>query len=622
MKLYQTSLVALTVAGQGCLDKFGTCPSIISTCKNDPNMKQEACESLCSMCEKTCGRCVPDYGAPKPKVTASANDSAKAAVNISTMAPMVEIDEPTTQPMTTLDEHGFNPAQMREIQRPNSHDSFPCEKDQARYMQTGTGFNPMCDENGHYYPVQCETKTYSTSSQTYEECFCVDIWDGARTLGSNEIIFGSGADDKKMAMENKCAPPFGYLQEIENRKKTSEWNQNFESKSDKTVPPCTKKYNELEAANKIIAEKNTVYTSFGKIEDLPDCDDGGFYEALQCDTKTKYCWCSDRVGNEIKDTRKFIFNSRSSKPVCTSVYNSKFSPTSSPATGPCSKQVSVPGRPKLECDQSGFYKDVQKDSQGRRYCHDKNNGLRNTAYMVDFNVDEMEFYCMLKPTTTQTTTTEDPIMASARAKAMAERQKAQQLMMQQQLQQKLMTKMESKVQAIQDPIKKELMSQMMGISAQPAAPSGAQIITQYSVPSGLQTSGIQTQLISKYSQPSIQTFGSVGTSYKPSSYFPSSSYTGSSAGASAGASSNNYGAYVPSSSYTGSSSSASAGASANNYGAYVPGNSNTANAYADASATSSGGATSWSSASSSSQVVPSNSNTDWSNLFGMFGRKK
>ena len=190
---------------------------------------------------------------------------------------------------------------------------------------------------------------------------------------------------------------------------------------------------------------------------------------------------------------------------------------------------------------------------------------------------------------------------------MAEQQKAQQLMIQQQLQQKLMAKysglMESKVQAIQDPVKKELVSQMMGISAPPAAPASvqssgvqtqlSQMISQYSQPS----SGAQNQLsqmISQYSQPSIQNFGTVGTSYKPSSYFPSSSYTGSSA-------------------------SASAGASANNYGAYVPGNTNSASAYADASATSSGGATAWSSASSSAQVVPTNTNTDWSKLFGMFG---
>ena len=62
-------------------------------------------------------------------------------------------------------------------------------------------------------------------------------------------------------------------------------------------------------------------------------------------------------------------------------YNTNFSPTAAPADGPCTKQVSVPGRTKLECDASGFYKDVQKDSQGRRYCHDKNTGIRNTAYM-------------------------------------------------------------------------------------------------------------------------------------------------------------------------------------------------------------------------------------------------
>merc|ERR1719434_212238 len=177
---------------------------------------------------------------------------------------------------------------------------------------------------------------------------------------------------------------------------------------------------------------------------------------------------------------------------------------------------------------------------------------------------------------------------------MAEQQKAQQLMIQQQLQQKLMEKysglMESKVQAIQDPVKKELVSQMMGISSPPAAPSS------------VQSSGVQSQLsqmISQYSQPStgglIQNFGTVGTSYKPSSYFPSSSYTGSSA-------------------------SASASASANNYGAYIPGNTNSASAYADASATSSGDASAWSSASSSAQVVPSHSNTDWTKLYGMFGR--
>ena len=162
---------------------------------------------------------------------------------------------------------------------------------------------------------------------------------------------------------------------------------------------------------------------------------------------------------------------------------------------------------------------------------------------------------MLKPTTTQTTTTVDPAIVAARAQQMAEQQKQQQLLIQQQLQQKLLEKysglVESKVQAIQDPVKKELMSQMIGISAPPAASSS---------PFGNQNSGIQLgqsigQTIFTPGQPTIQQYGTVGTSYRPSSYFPSSSYGGSSASASAGASTN--------------------------HNAFVPGN--TASAYADAS---------------------------------------
>ena len=54
----------------------------------------------------------------------------------------------------------------------------------------------------------------------------------------------------------------------------------------------------------------------------------------------------------------------------------KYSAPAAQTEGPCTKQVTVPGRPKLECDQNGFYKEVQKDSQGRRYCHDTQTGLR------------------------------------------------------------------------------------------------------------------------------------------------------------------------------------------------------------------------------------------------------
>ena len=76
------------------------------------------------MCKKTCGKCVPYSNRPA---------SASAPTKQSITPIMIEPVEATTQPMTTVDEHGFNPSQMREIQRPNSHASFPCEKDQARY---------------------------------------------------------------------------------------------------------------------------------------------------------------------------------------------------------------------------------------------------------------------------------------------------------------------------------------------------------------------------------------------------------------------------------------------------------------------------------------------------------
>jgi hypothetical protein len=210
---------------------------------------------------------------------------------------------------------------------------------------------------------------------------------------------------------------------------------------------------------------------------LPECDGNGYFAELQCDDKSKYCWCSDRVGNEIKDTRKYIFSARSSKPQCTTVYNVKHQQAQlTGKIGPCTKQVSVPGRVKLKCDQDGNFEEVQQDSQGRRYCHDTFSGDRSVTHIVNFDTETLTFYCMVKPTTTVTTTTEDPMVAAARAKMLAEQQKQQMLLVQKQLQEKLLAKysdkIESKVQSIQDPAKRELMSQFVGLSAPPMAPSG------------------------------------------------------------------------------------------------------------------------------------------------------
>ena len=71
--------------------------------------------------------------------------------------------QPTSVPLvdfeaTTVDDHGFNPKQASAIEpAKNLHALPPCEYE----IQFGTGRKPKCDENGSYYPVQCETPRYS-----------------------------------------------------------------------------------------------------------------------------------------------------------------------------------------------------------------------------------------------------------------------------------------------------------------------------------------------------------------------------------------------------------------------------------------------------------------------------
>ena len=36
---------------------------------------------------------------------------------------------------------------------------------------------------------------------------------------------------------------------------------------------------------------------------IPDCDDDGFYKRLQCHGSKGECWCVDRNGHEIPQTR-------------------------------------------------------------------------------------------------------------------------------------------------------------------------------------------------------------------------------------------------------------------------------------------------------------------------------
>ena len=127
----------------------------------------------------------------------------------------------------------------------------------------GIGYNPKCDENGDYYPVQCETKEYSSGGHSYEACWCADHLDGSKILGSTEYMTSANAEDQKMKMERKCAPSYGYQRYRVNLKQTQDYGYQQESRVAAITPPCKKTYDEIEKANAVTTAQTTVYNRYG-----------------------------------------------------------------------------------------------------------------------------------------------------------------------------------------------------------------------------------------------------------------------------------------------------------------------------------------------------------------------
>lgn len=61
--------------------------------------------------------------------------------------------------------------------------------------------------------------------------------------------------------------------------------------------PCYKERNSLLLSGKKTNNKRS-------ISYLPNCDKNGYFEPLQCDKFTKFCWCTDKNGNELANTKK------------------------------------------------------------------------------------------------------------------------------------------------------------------------------------------------------------------------------------------------------------------------------------------------------------------------------
>jgi hypothetical protein len=115
-------------------------------------------------------------------------------------APIITTQTPES---VTKDEHGFTAEQLAMSVQANSLGNLPCERDQQTFLETGMidtvipydsygmnnknrllllnkplilgqGFNPKCDENGDYFPVQCQIKKYNLS-QTYRQSYSTHV---------------------------------------------------------------------------------------------------------------------------------------------------------------------------------------------------------------------------------------------------------------------------------------------------------------------------------------------------------------------------------------------------------------------------------------------------------------
>ena len=50
---------------------------------------------------------------------------------------------------------------------------------------------------------------------------------------------------------------------------------------------------------------------------IPQCLDGGFYDKVQCDGSSSYCWCVDDNGFEEPGTREFGRPDCNNRGICT-----------------------------------------------------------------------------------------------------------------------------------------------------------------------------------------------------------------------------------------------------------------------------------------------------------------
>ncbi|XP_046853142.1 thyroglobulin-like isoform X2 [Xenia sp. Carnegie-2017] len=275
----------------------------------------------------------------------------------------------------------------------------PCEihRTHSQKLQAKTRqriFIPKCNEDGYYSPMQCSKKS--------KHCWCVNKKGNIKS-GSKAKTLTDCLNPKSRQVEGKIVKDAFSRNEIANgpcarekhrqslqNAKTERFNPNCDEDGYYNAKQChsgfcwcsdgegnliagTRKKGEVDCdedflsgppmqikVNCLTKRMEGIKSSHKKKIFVPLCTPDGSYAPLQCDPATHNCWCSDKKGNEIQNTRtrrtpNCLTNLGSGKPLC---YELKKYLKELPDL----TSIYIP-----VCQNNGFYRPLQC-SRDKKYC--------------------------------------------------------------------------------------------------------------------------------------------------------------------------------------------------------------------------------------------------------------
>ena len=191
----------------------------------DSNGREDASTRRLVMGTTTVPSCENQLFMPQPPKSSTTTTTTKTTTTKTTTTTTTK---PTTTPpavtttenLTTLDDHGFSEEDLKIKSGANYLPA--CEADIQFY-----GKKPFCDENGDFYPVQCNP---NTQNSYWTQCYCVDIKTGAMRYGTyhnveTEIVKAATPHKGETNLNHgqHCRPQFNSLQQREEQKAQAEY---------------------------------------------------------------------------------------------------------------------------------------------------------------------------------------------------------------------------------------------------------------------------------------------------------------------------------------------------------------------------------------------------------------